>query len=212
MSPKCTNRKPPYHRPYHKVVASAVVGIAGAGLLLTTAETKAHPPTPARSATTQRPRIQGASEQVLASLRDRYRMLIIVAPAQTDLRYRTLHKSVFDGEGGGGRERDMVEIALFERGASYLYRPVEGTKDNPQSATTQPLPPDVASFLRRQFAPRAGGDGKPHDFAVTLRGKDGHIALHEDKPVTARALFALIDTMPMRQDEMRQRKGTGVAR
>lgn len=40
-------------------------------------------------------------------------------------------------------------------------------------------------------------------FAVLLIGKDTGVKLHRTQPVTAQTLFALIDTMPMRRQEMR---------
>jgi Domain of unknown function (DUF4174) len=41
-------------------------------------------------------------------------------------------------------------------------------------------------------------------FQVFLVGKDGHTALSSDKPLSADYLFARVDAMPMRQDEMRR--------
>jgi hypothetical protein len=45
-------------------------------------------------------------------------------------------------------------------------------------------------------------DGKR--FHAFLIGKDGHVALSSDKPLSADFLFQRIDAMPMRQDEMRR--------
>lgn len=42
-------------------------------------------------------------------------------------------------------------------------------------------------------------------FTVILIGKDGGEKLRSGEPVTTGELFALIDTMPMRQQEMRRR-------
>ncbi len=47
------------------------------------------------------------------------------------------------------------------------------------------------------------GIDKP--FAVVLIGKDGGRKLRATKPVNASELFALIDNMPMRKDEMTRR-------
>ncbi len=45
-----------------------------------------------------------------------------------------------------------------------------------------------------------------HDaFAVLLIGKDGGVKLRSAEPVRPERLFATIDAMPMRQDEMRRR-------
>ena len=41
-------------------------------------------------------------------------------------------------------------------------------------------------------------------FQVFLVGKDGHTAFSSDKPVSANDLFARVDAMPMRQDEIRR--------
>ena len=42
-------------------------------------------------------------------------------------------------------------------------------------------------------------------FRAVLVGKDGGVKLSSDRPISPRALFATIDAMPMRQDEMRRR-------
>jgi hypothetical protein len=55
-----------------------------------------------------------------------------------------------------------------------------------------------ASALRVRF-------GVPVDqFRVVLVGKDGGVKLSSLKPVSASQIFALIDAMPMRRDEMRR--------
>ena len=51
--------------------------------------------------------------------------------------------------------------------------------------------------LREQFGVGTG------DFAVLLIGKDGGVKLRSDVPLTADRIFATIDSMPMRQREMR---------
>lgn len=43
------------------------------------------------------------------------------------------------------------------------------------------------------------------EFRVLLIGKDGHTALERSKPVSNPDLFALIDAMPMRRQEMRSK-------
>lgn len=54
----------------------------------------------------------------------------------------------------------------------------------------------------RQIRSRLSADGKR--FRVFLIGKDGHTAVSSDKPLSADALFAKVDAMPMRRDEMRR--------
>jgi hypothetical protein len=55
--------------------------------------------------------------------------------------------------------------------------------------------PEAQGALRRTF----GVEG----FAVLLIGKDGGVKLQRQEPITADALFAVIDAMPMRRQEMR---------
>lgn len=45
-----------------------------------------------------------------------------------------------------------------------------------------------------------------HGFAVALVGKDGGVKATWTEPVQPKTIFALIDTMPMRQDEVRGRR------
>jgi hypothetical protein len=54
----------------------------------------------------------------------------------------------------------------------------------------------------RQIRSRLSAGGKR--FQVFLVGKDGHTAISSDKPLSAEYLFAQVDAMPMRQDEMRR--------
>lgn len=45
---------------------------------------------------------------------------------------------------------------------------------------------------------------KPNHFCFWLIGKDGEIKLVSDKPVRPAQLFGLIDTMPMRRNEIKK--------
>ena len=56
--------------------------------------------------------------------------------------------------------------------------------------------------LSREIRSRVSADGKR--FHAFLIGKDGHVVLSSDKPLSADYLFQRIDAMPMRQDEMRR--------
>ena len=57
----------------------------------------------------------------------------------------------------------------------------------------------TAKDLRTRFAVK-----RNTPFMVLLLGKDGHEKLRENNPVSADSLFALIDSMPMRQQERRE--------
>lgn len=54
----------------------------------------------------------------------------------------------------------------------------------------------------RQIRSRLSADGRR--FQVFLAGKDGHTAVSSDKPLSADDVFARVNAMPMRQDEMRR--------
>jgi hypothetical protein len=48
---------------------------------------------------------------------------------------------------------------------------------------------------------------EPGRFAAVLVGKDGTVKHHFNEPVGPEDLYALIDQMPMRRREMRERGG-----
>jgi len=54
----------------------------------------------------------------------------------------------------------------------------------------------------KQIRSQLSADGRR--FQVFLVGKDGHTAISSDTPLSADYLFARVDAMPMRQDEMRR--------
>lgn len=58
---------------------------------------------------------------------------------------------------------------------------------------------DSAEPLRKRFHINAA------DFVVILIGKDGGEKLRQTKPVDGKQLFGLIDSMPMRRNEMNKR-------
>lgn len=70
-----------------------------------------------------------------------------------------------------------------------------GFRDRDMTVTVVTKP----GALRRRFGVGTG------QFRVILVGKDGGVKLSSDAPVPAATLFSLIDSMPMRRDEIRQR-------
>jgi Domain of unknown function (DUF4174) len=54
----------------------------------------------------------------------------------------------------------------------------------------------------RQIRSRLSADGRR--FQVFLVGKDGQTAISSDKPLSGDYMFARVDAMPMRRDEMRR--------
>ena len=121
-----------------------------------------------------------ASPTTLASLRDTYRPLLLFAARPDDpALLAQLHK--------------LKEVApgLTERQVLLVAIPF----NNP-SPTDVSLTPADALAARRRF------HVAPADFTAILLGKDGGEKLRSKDPVSFEKLRDLIDTMPMRRQEM----------
>lgn len=117
------------------------------------------------------------------ALRWRNRVLVVMAPSAQDANLlRQLR--IWKAHEAGNEERHLVLAELCGDGTSRL---------NGAS-----LAPEQQERLRQRFA----WDGK--SFEVVLVGKDGGVKLRRTEPVSAEALFAIIDSMPMRRREMRE--------
>lgn len=123
------------------------------------------------------------TEPVLKKYQWKARVLLVFAPVEESplfLKQRDINQQSRDGY----RERDLVILEVFQR---------EG-----RDGSGPPLTRPQVESLRKQFGV------KMDEFTVILLGKDGGEKLRQTRPVTAEALFRLIDSMPMRQREMRQ--------
>ena len=116
------------------------------------------------------------------------RLLFIFAPNRNHPLFEPLHKSLA-AQKTEAADRDLVVFEILESG--------------PSSVNTNYLDPQAAQKLRDKFDVQRGR------FAVILVGKDGGIKLNRRDPTQLADIFALIDAMPMRQDEMRQKKRLG---
>ncbi|GHA12280.1 hypothetical protein GCM10007989_03410 [Devosia pacifica] len=83
----------------------------------------------------------------------------------------------------GFRDRDMIVVQI------------SGSRTN---VVAGDVSPSDGAALRKNW------HNEPQ-FAVVLVGKDGGEKLRRDSPVAIEELFALVDSMPMRQSEMRNR-------
>ncbi len=121
----------------------------------------------------------------LDRLRDHARPLLIFAPKPDDprleIQVRTLQEHAADAH-----DRDLVPIAL--------------PYHNPSSTPSQ-LSTTDAETARRKF------HVAPEDFTVILIGKDGGAKLRSSKPLSMEKLNETIDSMPVRQDEVRRKQG-----
>ena len=135
-----------------------------------------------------------ATSSTLRGLKDRARVVIIFAPAGHSLGIQGMkwnaQRQFFDGAGvaAGLAERDVVVVAVSDSKDSWapglkVARPAEGT----------------AAAVRAVYGV---GEGQ---FLAVLVGKDGEVKQVSAQPFTAPQLFAIIDAMPMRQQESKSR-------
>jgi hypothetical protein len=118
---------------------------------------------------------------------DRYvwqnRIVVVIADSGQRRMLERQHRMLAEA-GDGWLDRDLVVITIVDDLVE-----VDGTVNGTLSA----------SDLRRTF------DGSVQGFRVLLIGKDGGVKRRSDAPVGAERLFAVIDAMPMRRQEMRTR-------
>jgi hypothetical protein len=111
------------------------------------------------------------------------RLLFLFAPNRSHPSFNVLQKSI-ETQQAEVVDRDLVIFEVLETGTSRM-----DTKD---------LDPQVAQSLRDKF------DARPGRFAVILVGKDGGIKMNRQDPTQLEDIFALIDAMPMRREEMKK--------
>jgi hypothetical protein len=93
--------------------------------------------------------------------------------------------------GNPGDPRAVQQHAVMEQSAAALRE---------RDVVLQDVTPETA----RRGRPELGVQSQTV-FEVLLIGKDGGVKLRRDKLVSPSEVIALIDTMPMRQEEMRRR-------
>jgi hypothetical protein len=111
------------------------------------------------------------------------RPVLIFAPSDQDSHYIE-QKTELEEKTAELNDRDIILIELFEAGGSKVSR--------------NPVNDEQHSLLKKEFDVRDG-------FTFILIGKDGTVKLKSARPVSSEDLFALIDSMPMRKQEMRQK-------
>lgn len=131
--------------------------------------------------------VSACSQQTVAGLMEEYlwqnRVLLVFTPAVDDADY-TAQKKMFRNTGAEFDERDLVTWEFI-----YGERVMVDGATKPHLATQR--------FYTAY-------DMDPASFGVILLGKDGTEKLREGVPVAAAELFGLIDSMPMRQNEMNE--------
>lgn len=112
------------------------------------------------------------------------RLLFLFASNRSHPMFDALHQSLAARQSEVA-ERDLVIFEILESAAS--------------SMNDEAIDSETAHRLREKFGIHRA------EFTVILIGKDGGIKLIQKKQTQLDDIFALIDSMPMRREEMRQR-------
>ena len=111
------------------------------------------------------------------------RPIVVFSPSETDARF-VRQKAILNGARTGFLDREVVVIYVVGGAMRHDFGPGPGMS---------------GSALRSRFRASEGA------FRVLLIGKDGGIKLDSPAPIAAADVFAEIDRMPMRRDEIRKR-------
>ncbi len=114
----------------------------------------------------------------------KHRLLLLFAPNGDDPLLKQIHSELIARKVEVD-DRDLVIFHVFEQEPSRM----NSTLLNPET---------VESIRNRFAAPR-------NRFTLILVGKDGGIKLKRSRRTDLKDIFALIDSMPMRQNEMRRK-------
>ena len=115
------------------------------------------------------------------------RILLVFSPAPFDTGFKAFDRQLTENA-AGVEDRDLLVFRLFEGGESRLE--------------DQPLPATEADKLRRRFKT------EPGRVTVILIGKDGGVKMVREGQPNLQEIFDRIDSMPMRQREMREKDQT----
>ena len=112
------------------------------------------------------------------------RLLLVFAPDSNHPLFESLRRDI-STRTHEVDDRDLVVFEILGVGTSKR----DGTQ----------LDPHTAASLRERF------NVSTKAFSLILVGKDGGVKLRRNDPVNLEEIFRLIDSMPMRQDEMLQK-------
>ncbi|MFO8086130.1 MAG: DUF4174 domain-containing protein [Desulfobacterales bacterium] len=132
--------------------------------------------------------VTSVSGHDLTPYRWKNRILLIFSPDKTDSGYEAFNKSL-EKEILELRSRDLIVFRIFETSPSFIEDKTLSFKD--------------AKALRNRFRVSSGR------FTVILMGKDGGVKMVRQDQAELQEFLDLIDTMPMRQQEMREKGQNG---
>jgi hypothetical protein len=128
-----------------------------------------------------------ASGQVKIRLEDyrwKHRLILAFSPSTEDPGYRAFAKEIAV-QAEEVIDRDLLVFHILETGEIKLGE--------------SSLQTGAGDYLRESFSI------SPGRFTVLLIGKDGGVKLRREGGVELNEIFSLIDTMPMRQREMKEK-------
>lgn len=123
----------------------------------------------------------------LEDLRWKKRVVVFYADSPTALAYTSQLEAFHNRKAVA--ERDLVFVHIFKNGNAVFEN--------------RPLRMEDARRVLQQLNPQQAAN------QLWLIGKDGGVKYQATMPVKAENIYGLIDSMPMRQQEMRQQKGGG---
>ena len=121
----------------------------------------------------------------LDALRWKKRVLVLFSPSESDASFQSQKKSLASSA-EEVLDRNLVILEIVEQGQSR--------------AGNQLLSGKSVQAIRKRLGVETG------PFQVLLIGKDGGVKLRSSEAVSMKDLFGLIDSMPMRQQEMDSEK------
>jgi hypothetical protein len=127
---------------------------------------------------------KGEHQVDLSSYQGKNRLLMLFALSEDAPMYQSFREQL-QRRAQEIRDRDLVTFHAFESG--------EGRMDD------RPLHKEQVLSLRKRFSINRG------QCTVILIGKDGDVKFREQLPVDLSDIFAVIDAMPMRHREIRER-------
>ena len=133
------------------------------------------------------------AQQTIDSYRHTNRLLLLFAPDRNDPRFRQQLANL-DPHAADLTDRDLIVVSL--------------TKNQVPPLTPDALrrPATVSARRSEQILARRRFKVSENTFTVLLIGKDGGEKFRSNLPITNDQLIQLIDAMPMRQQEIRERK------
>jgi hypothetical protein len=138
--------------------------------------------------------VDSAAPVTLSSMQDRYRPVLVFAPHTTS-RFRRQMQLLAKGM-RGLHERDVIVVPMMLQDDDRPWGVVFDGGDLGE------MPRDKQAVARQRFRVPA------RQFTVILIGKDGGEKLRSHTPLSFEHLRDAIDSMPMRQEEMKK-EGVG---